>query len=74
MVVGKDILVGTAIRRRLHGSGDRFPVGATFSAPVQTVPGTHTASYTMVTVLSLRLKQPGCGINHSPHLTPSLKN
>ena len=26
------------------------PVGATFSAPVQTVPGAHPASYTMSTV------------------------
>jgi hypothetical protein len=26
-------------------SGDRIPVEARFSAPVQTVPGTHPASY-----------------------------
>ena len=27
-------------------SGDRIPAGARFSAPVQTVPGAHPASYT----------------------------
>jgi hypothetical protein len=30
-------------------SGDRIPVGAKFSAPVQTGPGAHQASYTMGT-------------------------
>ena len=30
-------------------SGDRIPVGARFSIPVQTGPGTHPASYTMGT-------------------------
>jgi len=30
-------------------SGDRIPVGATFSAPVQTGSGAHPASYTMGT-------------------------
>jgi hypothetical protein len=30
-------------------SGDRIPVGAMFSAPVQTDPGAHPASYKMGT-------------------------
>ena len=30
-------------------SGDRIPVGARYSALVQTVPGAHPASYTMGT-------------------------
>jgi len=30
-------------------SGDRIPVGARFSAPVQTCPGVHPASYTLGT-------------------------
>jgi hypothetical protein len=30
-------------------AGDRIPVGARFSAPVQTGPGTHPASYVMDT-------------------------
>ena len=32
---------------RAGRSGDRIPVGAKFSAPVQTGPGAHPASYTM---------------------------
>ena len=32
---------------RAGRSGDRIPVGARFSAPIQTGPGTHTASCTM---------------------------
>jgi hypothetical protein len=34
---------------RAGRSGDRIPVGASFSAPVQTGPGAHPASYTMGT-------------------------
>jgi hypothetical protein len=34
---------------RAGWSGDRIPMGATFSAPVQTGPGAHPASYTMGT-------------------------
>ena len=34
---------------RAGRSGDRIPVGARFSAPVQTGPGAHPASYTMGT-------------------------
>jgi hypothetical protein len=34
---------------RAGRSGDRISVGARFSAPVQTGPGTHPASYTMGT-------------------------
>jgi len=34
-------------------SGDRIPVGATFSAPVQTGPAAHPASYTKGTGLFL---------------------
>jgi hypothetical protein len=30
--------------------GDRIPVGARFSAPLKTGPGTHTAAYIMGTV------------------------
>jgi hypothetical protein len=35
---------------RTGRSGNRIPVQAGFSAPVQTVPGTHPASYTLGTV------------------------
>ena len=40
-------------------SGDRIPIGARFSAPVQTGPGAHTASYTMVTGSLFRGKLTG---------------
>jgi len=34
---------------RAGHSGDQIPVGARFSAPLKTSPGTHPASYTMGT-------------------------
>ena len=54
-------------------SGDRIPVGARFSAPVQTDPGAHPTSYIMGTGSFLRVKRPGRGVNHPPHLLPRLK-
>ena len=57
-------------------SGDRIPVGARFSAPVQTGPGDHGPSYTIGSG-SLRggggLKRPLHGVDHPPHLSPRLK-
>ena len=42
---------GAAIAQSLwtERSGDQIPVGARFSAPVQTGPGAHVASYVMGT-------------------------
>ena len=40
--------------------------GARFSAPVQTGPGAHPASYTMVTGSSPGVKRPGRGVDHPP--------
>ena len=54
-------------------SGDRFPVEARFSAPVQTGSGAHPASYTMGTVSLPGVKRPGRGLDHPPHLAPKLK-
>jgi hypothetical protein len=45
-------------------SGDRIPVEARFSAPFQTGPGAHPASYTMVTGSFPEVKRPGRGVNH----------
>ena len=39
---------------------------ARFSAPVQTGPGAHTASYTMGTVYFPGVKRPGRGVDHPP--------
>ena len=46
---GRDGSVGVATRYGLDGPGDRMPVRARFSAPVQTGPRTHPTSYTMGT-------------------------
>jgi len=43
-------------------------VGARFSAPVQTGPGAHPASYAMDTESFPGVKQPGRGVDHP---TPS---
>jgi len=52
----------------LHSrSGDRIPVGARFSATVQTGPGAHPASCTMGTGSFLGVKS-GRGVKLTPHL------
>ena len=47
-------------------SGDRIPVGARFSTPVQTSPGAHPASCTMGTGSFLGVKS-GQGVTLTPH-------
>ena len=63
---GRNSSVGIATRYGLHGGGDRIPVRARFSAPVQTGPGTHPASYTAVTGSFPGVKRPGRGVDHPP--------
>ena len=46
--------------------GDRIPVGARFSAPVQTVPEAHPATCTMGTGSFLGVKG-GRGVTLTPH-------
>jgi hypothetical protein len=46
---GQDSSVGIATRYGLDGPGIESRWEATFSAPVQTGPGTHPASYSMGT-------------------------
>ena len=57
--------VGIATELRAGRSGDRIPVGARLSAPVQTGPGAHPASCTMGTG-----SFPGVKSGHSVTLTP----
>ena len=45
-------------------SGDRIPVGVRYSAPVQTGPEAHPASYTMGTGSFLGVKRSGFGVDH----------
>jgi len=51
---------------RVGRSGDRIPVGARFSAPVQTGPRAHPASCTMGTGFFLGVKS-GRGVTLTPH-------
>ena len=53
--------------QRAGRSGDRIPVEARFSAPVQTGPGAHPASCTMGTG-SLPGVKSGRGVKLTPHL------
>jgi hypothetical protein len=46
---GRDGAVGIVTALRAGWSGDRIPVEARFSAPVQTGPGDHSAPYTIGT-------------------------
>jgi len=43
-------------------------VGARFSAPFQTGPGAHPASYTMDIESFPGANRPGLGVDHPPHL------
>jgi len=71
--VGRVSSVGIVTRYWLDGPGIESRWEARFSAPVQTCPGTHPASYTMGTGCSSGVKRPGCGFYHPPHLAPRLK-
>jgi len=59
---------------RVERSRGRIPVGARFSALVQTGPGAHPAFYTMGTWVTFPgVKLSGRGVDHPPHLAPRLK-
>jgi hypothetical protein len=67
--------VGIATELRAGRSADRIPVGARFSAPVQTGPGVHPASCKMGTG-SFPGVESGRGVTLTPHLllVPRSKN
>ena len=56
---GRDSSVGIATRYGMDGPGIESRWGARFSAPVQTGPGTHSASYTIGTGSFPGVKRPG---------------
>ena len=71
--MGRDIAVVIATRYELNGPGIETRWGAKFSAPVQTDPEAHPASYTLSTGSFPGLKRPGLSVNQPPHLAPKLK-
>ena len=70
---GPDSSVGIATRYVLDGPGIESRWGARFSAPVQTCPGAHPASYTMGTAAFSGVKRPERGADHPPHIASKLK-
>ena len=72
MQKGKGV-VGTATGYGLDGPGIEFRWEARFSAPVQTGPGAHPASYEMGTGSFLGVKRPGRGVDHPPQSSAKVK-
>jgi hypothetical protein len=71
--VGRDSSVGIATTLQARRYGDRIPVEARFSAPVQTGSEAHPAFYTMGTGYFPEVKRPKRGVDHPPHLAPRLR-
>ena len=63
---GPGSVVGIATGYGLDGVGDQIPVGARFSAPVETGPGAHPASCTVGTGSFPGVKS-GRGVTQTPH-------
>ena len=59
---------------RVGRSGDRIPLGARFSAPVQTGPETHTASYNGYGVFPGGKVRPGRDADPSPPSSAEVEN
>jgi hypothetical protein len=64
--------IAQSVRRLATGlrGGDRIPVGAIFSAPVQAGSRTHPAFYAMGTGSFPGVKWPGRGSDQPPHIAP----
>ena len=62
----RDGAVGITTRYGLDDPGIESRWGARFSAPVQTSPGAHPASYTMGNWSFLGVKRPGRDVDHPP--------
>ena len=65
-VCGRDSSVGIATRYGLDGPGIESRWVARFSAPVQTDPGAHPASYRMGTGSFPGVKRPVRGVDQTP--------
>jgi hypothetical protein len=67
-------VVLTTVVLKINGrSGNRIPLGARFSAPVQTGPGVHPASCTMGTGSFPGVNRPGRGVDHAPPSSAEVK-
>jgi len=62
----RDSSVGIASRYGPEGPGIESRWGGEISAPVQTSPGAHPASYTRGTGSFQGVKRPGRGVDHPP--------
>ena len=71
-VGGRDISVGIAIRYGLDSPGIESQLGKRISAPVQTGPFAHPASY-MGTGSFLGVKRPDSGFDHPPSSSAEVK-
>jgi len=69
----RDSSIGIATHYVLHGPEIEFQWGSRFSVTFQTGPAAHPASYTMGIGSFPGLKRPERGVDHTPHLTPTLK-
>jgi hypothetical protein len=58
---------------RTGRSGDRIPVGASFSAPLQNSPGVHSSSCKMSTGSFPGIKRPGHGFDNPPQTSAEVK-
>jgi hypothetical protein len=62
-----------SVSLRARQSGDRIPLGARFSAPVQNGPGVQPTSYTMGNVSFPEVKRPGRSIDQPPPSSAEVK-
>ena len=72
-MAGRDGAVGIANALRAGWSGDRIPVAAIFSTPVQICSEAYPASYTMVTGSFPGIKRPGRGVDYPPISSAEVK-
>ena len=71
--MARDSSVSIGTRYWLDGPGIESRWGARFSAPVQTDPEAHPASYTMGTESFLGVKRLGLGLDHPPQPSAEVK-
>ena len=69
----RDSSVGIATRDGVDGTGFESRCAAKFSAPVQTGPGAHPASFTIGILSFPGVKWLGRGVDRPPHLASGLK-